>query len=341
MGSSSNPLTGSGWLSNSPGTANPGSGTSGGNYSGLGALLGGGDPLLSSAGFGLGSLFNGPAPANPQNSPTSAGGPWGNPGGYQNPWGANEIQRNAALNNIVAGQMKNQLAPEFAQLMQQYGGEAGNFFTNLMNLGSPYYQQQQQASFTQGNQQNQNAAAQARQQLASSGYGYTPSGANAAMMGGMAMQGSQNLAEQYLQNLFQNEQMQASGAQGLSSLAGLFNPTQLLSGTGIGSNVSNSPSFYQDFAQTAGGIQSLGNAAQSFAQAGAGCWIAEAIWGVNDPRTHLVRYWLNNIWAAKSGIGRAVMFVYRKIGRWVARKPKLVTMLKPLFRLALKRALAA
>jgi hypothetical protein len=250
MSSAANPLTGSGWLSNSPGTASPGSGESGGNpWANPGWALG---PV----GGILGGLFGsgGNPPPNPQNSPTSVGGPWGNPGGYQNPWGANEIQRNAALNNIQAGQMKNQLAPQFAQLMQQYGGSAGDFFSQLMNLGSPYYQQKQQEGFTQGVQQNQNAGAMAKQQLQAQGYGATPSGANAAMIGGMAQQGSQNLAEQYLQNLFQNEQMQGAGAQGLSSLAGLFNPTQLLSGTGIGSNVTNQPSFFQDFASVLGGL---------------------------------------------------------------------------------------
>ena len=189
------------------------------------------------------------------------GGPYGNPGGYSNPYGSKEISRNMGLTNIEAGQMKNQLAPIFAQLMQQYGGQAGDFFKNLMNLGSPYYQQKQQEGFTQGVQENQNAAAMAKQQLGAQGYGSTPSGANAAMIGGMQQQGSQNLAEQYLQNLFQNEQMQMMGGQGLAGMASMFNPTQLLGGTSIGATPEASSSFFQNFANMLSPIAQGGQAA--------------------------------------------------------------------------------
>jgi hypothetical protein len=226
MGSASNPLTGSSW------GAAPQSPVQGGG-------------------------------ASPFGTPWFSTPPNTNPGGYSNPGGSNEINRNVGLTNIAAGQMKNQLAPEFAQLMQQYGGQAGQFFQNLMNLGSPFYQQQQQAGFTQGVQQNQNAAAQAQQQLRAQGYGNTPSGANAAMIGGMAQQGSQNLAEQYLQNLFQNEQMQALGAQGLQGMASMFNPSQLLGGTSAGANIVNQPSFFQDFNQIMSSLNGAGGQTSS------------------------------------------------------------------------------
>jgi hypothetical protein len=222
MSSPSNPLTGGSW---------------------------GNTPSQQGTTGGTSSILQTPWLSQPPNT---------NPGGYGNPTGANEINRNVGLTNIQAGQMKNQLAPAFAQLMQQYGGQAGNFFTNLMNLGSPYYQQQQQAGFTQGVQQNQNAGAQAKQQLQSQGYGYGPSGANAAMIGGMAQQGSQNLAEQYLQNLFQNEQMQGAGAQGLAGLAQTFNPTQLLGGTAAGANIQPSSNFFQDFNSIASSLSGAG-----------------------------------------------------------------------------------
>jgi hypothetical protein len=265
VGSASNPLTGSGWLSNAPGTATPGSGGGGGgpNWANPGWALGPVGGLIGSM-FGSGS-----PPPNPQNSPTSVGGPWGNPGGYQNPWGSGEIRLNAGLNNILAGQMKNQLAPQFAQLMQQYGGDAGKFYQQLMNLGSPYYQQKQMEGFTQGNQQNQNAQGMARQQLGAQGYGSTPSGANAAMIGGMNQQGSQNLSEQYLQNLFNNEQMQLQGGAGLSNLTGMFNPTQLLGGTSIGSNIQGPTSLFQNLATTMGALGAGGQGAGA-AMTGAG-----------------------------------------------------------------------
>lgn len=215
------------------------------------------------------NMFANPLSLPPQQQPNT------NPGGFSNPTGANEINRNMGLTNMMAGQQKNFLAPQFASQMGQYGQQAGNtynqvapFFRNLMNLGSPYYQQKQLEGFQQGNQQNQNAAAMARQKLNSQGLGYTPSGANAAMIGGMEQQGAQNLAEQYLQNLFQNENMQMQGAQGLGTLgqsfaglAGMFNPTQLLGGTGIGSNVQAPPSFFQNFAQTLQALTNTGNQA--------------------------------------------------------------------------------
>lgn len=231
MASGSNPLTGGSWGSspNQP-------------------TIGGSSPWLTGT-----PGITGP-PVGNGGQQTS----WYNPGGFGNPTGANEINRNVGLTNILSGQMKNQLAPQFAQLMQQYGGQAGEFFKNLMNLGSPYYQQKQQEGFTQGNQQNQNAGAQAQQQLRAQGYGNTPSGANAAMIGGMAQQGSQNLAEQYLQNLFQNEQMQALGAQGISSLAGMFNPTQLLSGTSAGANIQPTSSFFQNFSDIMNSLSGAG-----------------------------------------------------------------------------------
>lgn len=223
-----------------------------------GNVLGNTNPINAPVPPGLGT----PGISSPgQNAGKSTA--WGNPGGFGNPLGPNEINRNIGLENVISGQMKNMLAPQFAQLMGQYGGQAGNYFTNLMNLGSPYYQQKQTEGFNQGVQQNQNAAAQARQQLNAQGYGNTPSGANAAMIGGMQQAGAQSLAENYLQNLFQNEQMQALGGQGLSSLAGMFNPAQMLSGTSAGANIQPQSSFFQNFANVLGGIGSLGSGAGS------------------------------------------------------------------------------
>jgi hypothetical protein len=186
--------------------------------------------------------------------PIPPSGAWGNPGGYGNPRGGREIQRNAAFNNIIAGQYKNQLAPQWEALFKSGGSDAMNFFRQLMNQGSPYYQQKQAEAFRQGVGQNQNAMADAQQRLQQQGYGSTPSGANAAMIGGMESAGANNLAEQYLQNLFQNEQMQMAGAQGVGQTAQMFNPTQMLGGTSIGSDINIPSSFAQNFASIGQGI---------------------------------------------------------------------------------------
>lgn len=69
------------------------------------------------------------------------------------------------------------------------------------------------------------------------------------------------------------------------------------------------------------------------------CWIAEAIYGMHDIRTHMVRCWLNTEYA-RTRFGGVVMRVYRKVGRQVApmvRGP-VRWALKPLFDVALRRA---
>jgi hypothetical protein len=71
------------------------------------------------------------------------------------------------------------------------------------------------------------------------------------------------------------------------------------------------------------------------------CWIAEAVYGQYDIRTHVVRQWLN-VEYARTKIGRVVMSIYRKIGRQVVpyvRGP-VRWVLKPLFDIALRKALA-
>lgn len=175
-----------------------------------------------------------PGSALPPTSPFNLSTPNINPGNLANPTSnIKDITRNTGLTNLETGAFRNQLIPMFAQMMSQFGGQAGDFLKQLMDKGSPFYQQHQREGFEQGVQQNQNAAGQARQQLSSAGYGATPSGSTAAMIGGMNQQGSQNLSEQYLQNLFQNENLMLQGSQGLTQLAGLFNPSSLFG------NVSN------------------------------------------------------------------------------------------------------
>lgn len=205
-----NPLLG--WLG-SAGTNQPPSGGQGGNP--LGAM-----PGLNIPGLNMpGGMPSAPAGAAGSQNPYGMGARGGGDLGY-----------NLAQTNLQSGLYKNQLAPLFAQMMMGTGGNAANFYNTLMNLGSPYYQQGQRASWEQGVGQSQNAAAQARQQLQASGAGYTPSGAGAAMFGGMGQAEAGNMALNYLQNLFQNEQLQAAGAGGLANLAQMFNPAQLLTG---------------------------------------------------------------------------------------------------------------
>lgn len=164
---------------------------------------------------------------------------------------------NLAQTNLQTGLMRNQLAPMFAQMMQQYGGNAGQFFNQLMNLGSPFYKQKQAESFQQGVNAGNQAGAQARQAVGQMGAGATPSGVGAAMMGGMGVGQAQNQAETFLNNLFQNEQMQLMGGQGLMQLAQLFNPSPLLT-------AQINPSIQQPTNTGAETMAGIGNLMQGF-----------------------------------------------------------------------------
>jgi len=199
----------------------------------------------------------------------TTGGPWGNPLAVNHPLSQSSITANLGGENIIAAQLKNQLAPLFANLMTGYAQPAGQLFGQLANLGSPYYQQQQAQTFGQGVQQGQAATGQARQQLGAAGYGYTPSGAEAGMLGGMGMQEAMNLNQNFLANLFQNEQMQLQGAQGLAGLASLFQPQGFLGGTSTPfgqSSQSALQAVLQGFGQLFGGYgQGLSGAAAAAA----------------------------------------------------------------------------
>lgn len=114
--------------------------------------------------------------------------------------------------------------------------------------------------------------------------------------------------------------------------------------TGRGQDVGEHGQAMSLAGQTIGAATGLGSAALTgHLPAKPGCWIAEAIYGVDDPRTHLVRAWLNGPFR-RTSTGRLVMWTYIKIGRGVAAMVRasgtLRYMFKPLFDLALTKALA-
>lgn len=96
-----------------------------------------------------------------------------------------------------------------------------------------------------------------------------------------------------------------------------------------------------DKASTLGFLGQAVGAGASVATGWKGCWIAEAIYGVDDSRTHTVRAWLNGPYRA-TFIGSLVMDVYWAIGRPVAwavrRSSPLRALFKPLFDAALRKA---
>lgn len=84
-------------------------------------------------------------------------------------------------------------------------------------------------------------------------------------------------------------------------------------------------------------LESGGQAAKAL-----GCWIAEAVYGVEDPRTHIVRAYLNGPFR-ETLFGSAVMALYLAIGEKIAAAVRRSTLLRkaflPLFNLALRKAL--
>ena len=184
-----------------------------------------------------------------------------NPFGLANPANTGSIARNINLSNLSTANMKNQMIPQLWQLFSATGGDAASFFKMLTDLGGPYYQQKQRQTFEQGTKSAQDAAAQSRQQLSAVGAGYTPSGAGAAMFGGEAQAEAGNQEEAFLNNLFQNEQLQATGAGGLASLAQTFNPAAETTSSAA-SQPYQAPTFAQQFQQIMNGIFGGGQSAQ-------------------------------------------------------------------------------
>jgi hypothetical protein len=165
------------------------------------------------------------------------------------------LRKEAGRTNIVSGRLRNLFGPEFAKLMMGYGGDAGSFYKQLTDLGSPFYERKQQKTAEQGAKAGQDEAGLARQRLTASGAGYGPSGAGAAMFGGMGQAQAGNQEEAFLNNLFQNELLQLQGAQGQAQLASLFNPTGMLGGNV--EQISRGPSAAQNFATTLGALSGL------------------------------------------------------------------------------------
>jgi hypothetical protein len=257
MAAFSNPYVGTGWPSNPTSSSVLGT-----QLFSTGSTPPPNNQLLGWAGS---NINQGLSSSSLPQAPTVTGPPvgtWGNPGNLENP-GSNQKDnmRNEGLVNVELGQLREQLAPIWANLMTGYAAPAAGFFNTLLNLGSPYYQQKQAALFDQGVQQNQNAAALAQQRLASQGYGYTPSGANAAMIGAMNSAGGANLVQNFLQSLFQNEQTQLAGAQGMSGLAAMFNPAGLFGNVEVGGSTQG-PSYMSDLIHAAG--QAAGTIGKAF-----------------------------------------------------------------------------
>ena len=71
------------------------------------------------------------------------------------------------------------------------------------------------------------------------------------------------------------------------------------------------------------------------------CWIAEVLYGAADPRTHLLRMWLVDVYS-KTAVGSIVVALYKLFGRelstLVRRASLLRRMVRPVFEAGLVRS---
>jgi hypothetical protein len=93
------------------------------------------------------------------------------------------------------------------------------------------------------------------------------------------------------------------------------------------------------------GISGASAVGGAFAGRPPSCWIAEALFGADDPRTHLLRFWINQVWARESILGCIFAYLYSRFGERLARVVKRNRALRGLalivFRRLLKKAYAA
>jgi len=72
------------------------------------------------------------------------------------------------------------------------------------------------------------------------------------------------------------------------------------------------------------------------------CWIAEVLYGIEAPRTQLVRAWLKGSYERGDLTARVVVPLYSRFGMALAaflrRRPTFQAIFRPLFDLAIKRA---
>ena len=96
---------------------------------------------------------------------------------------------------------------------------------------------------------------------------------------------------------------------------------------------------FTTFGQVMGPLATLGAGIAGAVSGGkGGCWIAEAIYGKEDARTHLVRAYLNGPFA-RTLFGRVVMWLYGRFGQRIAAAVRCHGWLRKLFRPVFDRAL--
>lgn len=159
--------------------------------------------------------------------------------------------------------------------------------------------------------------------------------------------GQQTLADAALGVQGENAQLKQQQQQaGLSGLSGLYgaNNSMMLSALGLGNQATQAGTQAGQsgwFQNLTAGMNAAGNVAGAAAKiAQGGCWIAEALYGELDPRTALLRSWLNQEFR-ETPLGAIVMPLYLRFGKLIALAVRLSTRVRNKLRPLFDQALAA
>jgi hypothetical protein len=99
---------------------------------------------------------------------------------------------------------------------------------------------------------------------------------------------------------------------------------------------------YGTVAQVTRGAHGRGSDTGSFGAKTKMCWIAEAVYGVDAPRTQLVRAWLTECYERRESWSLVVVPLYRRFGQLIAAflrsYPVFKSLFRPLFDLGVRRA---
>lgn len=126
----------------------------------------------------------------------------------------------AASGQALSGQAEqNSIAQQEQNNRNQAFQQAESFYTPYTKQGSPFLSNIQAQGAGQTAQQFGNAAGQLRESMQTSGLGYGASGTTGAALGQLGQQAAQGSAQNYLQNLLNNEQIKFQAQQGITNAA--------------------------------------------------------------------------------------------------------------------------
>lgn len=258
-----------------------------------------------------------------------------------------EQQQQITQDQINLGQQQVDLAKQDQATRQKQLDLAMPIISRLQNVGANGLSDAASARFASdlGNIQQtyDNARRLNLRSLAQRGLAQAPSGAESSAVNSANLAQARDENQAFEGGLMSTEQDQLNALNALNGLQATYNPNQAYQGAeGAYSGAGNSNYQRYNMGSTLGDIGAGISGGLSLVKSFQGiCWIAEALWGIGDLRTELVREWLS-IWSKESRVGYLVVQIYKAIGQKVAsaidRFNFVRAVFSPLFSCALDRA---